>query len=107
MINWIQNWFSNQCDCNWEHENRIKIETIDNPGWNVEINFNYTNLKIQNINWEFYESSETKWIGFSINDNIFKGSGDSLRLNSIIKIFKLLSENEKMDEIKIKLILNE
>lgn len=106
MINWIQNWFNNQCNGDWEHDYGIKIESLDNPGWNVEINFNYTDLNIDNINWKLYENSETNWIGFSVTDSVFKGSGDSLKLNSILKIFKLLSEHKSIDDDMIMSILN-
>ncbi len=33
----IQSWFSSHCNGSWEHDFGIKIETIDNPGWAVEI----------------------------------------------------------------------
>lgn len=34
----LQQWFLNQCDGDWEHENGIHIETLDNPGWSVKVN---------------------------------------------------------------------
>lgn len=40
----ICNWFSSQCDGDWEHEYGIKIETVDNPGWVITIDITYTSL---------------------------------------------------------------
>ena len=28
--------FANECDGDWEHENQVKIETVDNPGWHTD-----------------------------------------------------------------------
>ena len=42
-------WFRSQCDGEWEHDNRIKIETLDNPGWDVWINFDYSQLSLDVI----------------------------------------------------------
>ena len=36
-ITWIEQWYQRQCDGNWEHQHGIKVETLDNPGWHVEI----------------------------------------------------------------------
>ncbi len=44
MINWLENWYSSQCDGSWEHFYGIKIETLDNPGWAVEIDLCETEL---------------------------------------------------------------
>ncbi|MEW1657997.1 Imm53 family immunity protein [Streptomyces sp. NPDC093707] len=30
-------WYTSQCDGDREHEYGIRIETLDNPGWSVEI----------------------------------------------------------------------
>ncbi|MFJ5673999.1 Imm53 family immunity protein [Streptomyces sp. NPDC093097] len=30
-------WYTCQCDGDWEHEYGIRIETLGNPGWSVEI----------------------------------------------------------------------
>ncbi|MCK7627472.1 immunity 53 family protein [Streptomyces sp. RS10V-4] len=37
-------WYSRQCDGEWEHEYGIRIETLDNPGWSVEIDLDETAL---------------------------------------------------------------
>ncbi|WP_066978499.1 Imm53 family immunity protein [Streptomyces sp. NRRL F-4489] len=37
-------WYASQCDGDWEHEHGIRIETLDNPGWSVEIDLEETGL---------------------------------------------------------------
>jgi len=99
MINWIQNWYNEQCDGNWEHDHVIKIESLDNPGWNVEIDFNYTDTKMDDSAWNLYEISESNWIGYSIKDNVFSSSGDPSKLDLILNIFKeIVQKNNLIDE---------
>ncbi|MFE4018167.1 Imm53 family immunity protein [Streptomyces sp. NPDC059101] len=37
-------WFTRQCDGDWEHGFGIRIETLDNPGWSVEVDLEETGL---------------------------------------------------------------
>jgi hypothetical protein len=34
---WLQKWCEQQCNGLWEHSSEVKISTLDNPGWAVEI----------------------------------------------------------------------
>jgi hypothetical protein len=38
IFDWLQQWYISQCDGEWEHDEGIKIQSSDNPGWIVEIN---------------------------------------------------------------------
>ena len=44
-ISWLQNWYTTQCDGDWEHDYGITIGTLDNPGWYVVINLVETPLE--------------------------------------------------------------
>ena len=44
MLDWIANWYISQCDGRWEHFYGIKIDTLDNSGWGVEIDLSDTDL---------------------------------------------------------------
>ena len=39
---WLQNRYTEQCDGDWEHANGVQIDTLDNPGWSVNINLQDT-----------------------------------------------------------------
>jgi hypothetical protein len=30
-------WYATQCDGHWEHQQGIKLQTLDNPGWMLKI----------------------------------------------------------------------
>ena len=38
----LEKWYRQQCNGDWEHSWGIKIDTLDNPGWTIEINLNET-----------------------------------------------------------------
>ncbi|WP_367435144.1 immunity 53 family protein [Streptomyces celluloflavus] len=44
VLDWLQNWYASHCDGDWEHEGDVAIETLDNPGWTVEINLEEMDL---------------------------------------------------------------
>jgi Immunity protein 53 len=33
----LQNWYASKCDGEWEHGEGVKINSLDNPGWSIEI----------------------------------------------------------------------
>ncbi|GAA1073151.1 MULTISPECIES: immunity 53 family protein [Kitasatospora] len=45
VLDWLQNWYADQCDEDWEHEWGVKIATLDNPGWTVTIDLEETDLE--------------------------------------------------------------
>ncbi len=45
-IAFIEAWYVSHCDGEWEHEFGIRIATIDNPGWHLEIDIVDTSLRV-------------------------------------------------------------
>ncbi|OAX48412.1 hypothetical protein gpAD87_09590 [Paenibacillus sp. AD87] len=41
-LKWLQNWYLENCNGDWEHSYGVKIDTVDNPGWSVEIDLTDT-----------------------------------------------------------------
>ncbi|KMQ59917.1 hypothetical protein ACM39_18325 [Chryseobacterium sp. FH2] len=96
MLNWLEKWFDSQCNGDWEHNYGIKIETLDNPGWEVTIDLNNTDIYLNPKSWILFGNFEKKWIGYKIENNKFNGAGTSLSL--IIQIFKNLIEKKLINE---------
>ncbi|MDF2382473.1 immunity 53 family protein [Nostoc ellipsosporum NOK] len=94
MLEWLQQWYLNNCDGSWEHDNQIKIYTLDNPGWTIEIDLNYTLLDGAEINDVLIEVSEEDWYTYFISNNVFKGAGDPSKLSKLIEVFKELYDNK-------------
>ncbi len=97
MIDWLEKWYNSKCNGEWEHQHVLKIESLDNPGWNVEIDFNGTGIKVENVQWKLHEISENDWIGYSVMNNVFSSSGDPLKLNLMLEIFRKIINNEEFD----------
>lgn len=71
-IEWVVEWFCSQCDGDWEHENQIKLSTVDNPGWSLVIDLCGTSLDGVEIEWRLMEVSDSDWIGYSVRGTYLK-----------------------------------
>lgn len=94
MIEWIQNWYNSNCDGYWEHMYRVKIETVDNPGWSIYIDLTDTYLEEKEFNTVQYDRSDDDWIICRKEEDVFKGAGGPGKLNEILCIFKSWVEKE-------------
>ncbi len=90
----LQNWFSLQCDADWEHTFGISITTMDNPGWHVKIDLVGTVLQdqpFQEIKQGVVGSSgalnTADWINCKKTPEHFEGIGDSSKLEELLEIF--------------------
>jgi hypothetical protein len=88
----IQEWYSNQCDGDWEHTWGIKIDTLDNPGWIVKIDLIETELQDTPFptirkGMPDDQPSDTDWLCCSVKDNVFDGAGDQGKLEAILQAF--------------------
>lgn len=88
MIEWLENWYSNQCNGNWEHDFGVKINTLDNPGWEITIDLTDTEIILVDEEWKIYQKNDQDWYGYKICDNVFNAAGDPKKLNFIISLFK-------------------
>ena len=105
MLKWLEKWFDSQYDGNWEHNEGIKIKTIDNPGWSINIYFSDNNIidKLPVL----IEINESRWVSYSISDGYFKAYGGIYDLNILIYIFKLFIDTSDIDEEIVRSYLND
>jgi hypothetical protein len=88
----LVNWYASYCDGDWEHSYGVRIETLDNPGWDVEVDLVDTELAHLYIAFSRDERSETDWVQFSVIDGKFVGSGGVGNLEEVIEIFLKIAE---------------
>ena len=83
----LERWFAAQCNGDWEHDDGIRIETLDNPGWRVSIGLRRTALE----NVPFVETStmepEKNWIRCWVANGRFEGAGGPSMLTEILTVF--------------------
>ena len=82
----IQDWYRNHCDGEWEHDFGVKISNVDNPGWSVEIDLEDTALENAQFKRHFV-NGDNDWLFVEAKDKKFDGSGDTSKLNDILRIF--------------------
>jgi hypothetical protein len=92
LLNWLTSWFGQFCDGYWERENQIKIQTVNNPGWWIQIDLTDTPLENISVNEKSYVS-EDDWYFCTIKDGAFRGSGDLMKLAFLLSVFRRIAEN--------------
>lgn len=84
---WLQEWYYKYCDGDWEHQERIKITTLDNPGWYILINLKETELETKNFNSLIIERSDNDWIHCNVKNSLFTVAGGPRNLDEMLSIF--------------------
>lgn len=89
-LDWLESWYLEQCDGDWEHTYGVRVETLDNPGWSLEIDLAGTSLEdlVQSRHQE--ERNENDWIAYEIKDSKFLGAGGPGNLGELIDVFRRL-----------------
>ena len=101
ILEWIQNYFKNNSDGDWEHSSGIQITTLDNPGWDVEIDISNTSLANFKLDWILNENGKQDWYGVKIENQKFNASGDAGKLKFLLGLFK-----DMIDKIENNTIAN-
>lgn len=89
----LQDWYRSQCDGDWEHSEGISIDTLDNPGWEIEISLQGTELEWRSFPEHSYgvgknaDTSGDDWLSCKVEEKVFKGFGGPYKLEEMIKIF--------------------
>ena len=85
----LRAWYTAQCDGDWEHSYGVKLDTLDNPGWTLEVDLADTDLHdktyvtVQRGNPETDES----WLHCSVSGHKFRASGGAPDLSEVIETF--------------------
>ena len=87
-IKWLEKWYQQQCDGEWEHSYGITIEAIDNPGWHIKIDLCETKYAGMNMEKMQLMPNDNDWIVCYIEQRCFHGFGDPLKLSAIIEVFR-------------------
>lgn len=85
----LTNWYAAQCDGDWEHLYGIRIDTLDNPGWLLEIDITDTPLQEKVLVPVHRGDSEMdeSWLFCSVADGQFKAAGGVPDLPDMLEQF--------------------
>lgn len=91
---WLEHWYNGQCNGEWEHQYRIEIGSIDNPGWRVKINLIGTRFAaVPNVEIKENYDSDSEWMICKVVAGTYEGAGGPLMLGPIIQTFRSWIEN--------------
>ncbi|MFW6311621.1 MAG: immunity 53 family protein [Nanoarchaeota archaeon] len=97
ILEWLQRWYLQNCNGDWEHGYGVFIETLDNPGWLIKINLEDT--QYENIEVDKYKrqnkNNEDDWAHYKIENKIFQGACGPLNLIEILQYFKDIIDKQK------------
>lgn len=96
----LQQWYLRHADGEWEHYFGLKIESLETPGWLVDIELTETDLEGAPFQQIGIQRSETDWILCRIHPEapIFEGRGGPHNLCEIIEIFLTWDASFEGDE---------
>src|SRR5688572_21068277 len=83
----LQQWYESQCDGDWEHDFGMRIGTLDNPGWSVEINVVDTPLDGRDFAPVVDLAPEREWMKCHVSEGRFHGVGGAPMLGRILRVF--------------------
>lgn len=85
----LQDWYISQCNQDWEHTYGIRIDTLDNPGWALEIDLRETELVGRSFEPLSRGGTEddVDWIRCKVEQEKFMGSGGANNLAELLRIF--------------------
>ena len=105
-LEWLDNWYQQQCNGVWEHRQGMRLEPLESPGslanprsldnpdpvekpgWQLTINLAGTsavNARPQQLR---LDTRGGGWLACSIAGECFEGSGDPRKLEQIIGVFR-------------------
>lgn len=83
----LEEWFLQQCNDDWEHQYVIKVTTLDNPGWCLEVDLRGTPQSTKAYESIRLERSESDWIHCRVQEGRFEGFCGPRNLRETIEIF--------------------
>src|SRR5262245_10481666 len=89
----LQAWYLHQCNGDWEHTYGVRISTLDNPGWTLDVDLIDTNLNGHPFPGHSYgvgkdsDSSGNDWLDCKMDKGKFVAAGGPEKLEEMIEVF--------------------
>ncbi|WP_410652829.1 Imm53 family immunity protein [Amycolatopsis sp. cmx-4-54] len=90
----LQSWYADQCNGDWEHEFGIKISTLDNPGWHVVVDILETDLEGRKVERSESEPGAEGWIWSRSDGEKYTSACDPTSLAKALFWFRKFVERD-------------
>jgi hypothetical protein len=84
----LQTWYEEHCDGDWEHQYGVEIGTLDNPGWRLRVDLVATELEGREQSRAITDTSETDWIQTWSDGFKFHAAASANNLAETIEAFR-------------------
>ena len=88
----LQRWYRSHCDGDWEHQFGIRLSTLDNPGWKLEIDLSDTTLAGRELEPIEQHRDEHDWLVCRIESETFRAYCGPENLSEVLVTFIEWSE---------------
>lgn len=88
VLEWLQSFYLRWCDDDWEHTYGVKIDTLDNPGWSVEVNLTETPFEDRPFERLEVERSEHDWYHCWLESKVFNIACGPKNLTEALEVFR-------------------
>lgn len=69
-------WYRSQCDGDWEHEFGVRLATLDNPGWHLEVDLAETPAEGRVMPERNTDDGRGRWLAASSDGEVFRAACD-------------------------------
>ena len=83
----LMRWYASNCNGEWEHQYGVSIETLDNPGWSVEIDLADTALQAKSFTAIEQQRSTEDWLRCWVESSTFRAVGGPSNLGEMLRVF--------------------
>jgi len=94
VLAWLQWWYADQCDGDWEHGEGVAIGTLDNPGWRVEIDIEGTPLEGRAYERTKVERTDQDWLHSWLDGVKWHAAGGPLNLAEALALFQAWARSD-------------
>jgi len=83
----LEQWYASQCNGNWEHAYGIRIDTLDNPGWSIEVDLRDTPRQGDVVERTRIDRTKDDWIQYWTEKQQFRIACGPLNLSEAVELF--------------------
>lgn len=95
LLRFLQGWYLEQCDGDWEHEFGIRIDNLDNPGWSIAVDLTGTPIEGTALAYTRLNEDLQDWVHAWSDGRTFEAATGPLGLLPALQVFRNFASSEQ------------
>jgi hypothetical protein len=83
----LQGWYLSQCDSEWEHDNGVVVESLDNPGWQIRVDLAGTRWAGRPFDVQQHDRGEHDWLRCWVDATQWHAAAGPCNLEEAVNVF--------------------